>query len=100
MKTRTLRLPDDLAEAVREVGTAERIEESTAMRKLLRMGYELFVAERYRAGRVSLRSASRRMGISMSEALDTFQRLGITGNVSANDTLQSMQSLQPPGGRR
>ena len=95
MKTRTLRLPDDLAEAVRDVGTAERIEESTAMRKLLRMGYELFLSEQYRAGRVSLRSAARRMGTSMSEAMDVFRRLGISGNVSASDTLQSMQTLQP-----
>ena len=95
MKTRTLRLPDDLAEAVREVGMAERIEESTAMRKLLRMGYELFISEQYRAGRVSLRNSARRMGTSMSEAMDAFQRLGISGNVSADDTLQSMQTLQP-----
>lgn len=100
MKTRTLRLPDDLEEAVREVGAAERIEESTAMRKLLRMGYDLFLAEQYRAGRITLRSAARRMCVSMSGAMDAFQRLGVTGNVSADDTLQSLGSLPPAKGRR
>jgi hypothetical protein len=93
MRTRTLRLPDDLEKAVREVGTTERIEEATAMRKLLRMGYEVFIAEQYRAGRVSLRSAAHRMGISMSETMDAFQRLGIQGNATADDTLQSFRSL-------
>jgi hypothetical protein len=38
MTTKTLRLPDVLAAAVREVGSREDIEDSTAMRKLLRMG--------------------------------------------------------------
>jgi hypothetical protein len=93
MKTRTLRLPEDLAEAVRQVGTAEKIEESAAMRKLLRMGYELFLTDEYRAGRISLRSAAHRIGLSMSEAMDVFRRLGVSGNVSADDTLQSLESL-------
>ena len=47
MKTKTLRLPDNLAEAVREVGATEHVEESTAMRKLMHMGYDLYVAEQY-----------------------------------------------------
>lgn len=93
MTTKTLRLPDNLAAAVRDIGTREHIEESTAMRKLLSMGYEIYVAEQYRAGRISLRDAARRMGTSLSEALDALQRLGISGNVTADDTLQSLKSL-------
>ena len=93
MTTKTLRLPGNLATAVHEVGVAEHIEESTAMRKLLRMGYDLYVAEQYRAGRISLREAARRMGMSLSETLDALRRLGIAGNVTADDTLQSFTSL-------
>jgi len=93
MTTKTLRSPANLAAAVHDFGLAEHIEESTAMRKLLRMGYDMYVAEEYRAGRLSLRDAANRMGTSLSEALDALQRLGIAGNVTADDTLQSLRSL-------
>ena len=94
MTTKTLRLPDELAEAVHDVGASEHIEESTAMRKLLRLGYESYVADQYRAGRISLRQAAHRMDASLSETLDALRRLGIAGNVSADDTLESLGSLR------
>ena len=98
MTTKTLRLPEDLVAAVRDVGVTEHIEESTALRKLLRLGYELHLAEQYRAGRISLREVARRLGLSLGEAIDALQRLGIAGNVSAADTLHSLASLnRPPG---
>ena len=100
MTTKTLRMPGELAAAVRDVGADEHIEESTAMRKLLRMGYELYVAEQYRAGRISLRDVARRMGKSLSEALDTLQRMGITGNVTADDALQSLKFLDRAAGSK
>ena len=96
MTTKTLRMPDDLAKAVHQVGVGEHIEEATAMRKLLRMGYDLYVAEQYRAGRISLREAARRTGRSLSDTLDTLRHLGIPGNVTADDALQSLKSLQRP----
>jgi hypothetical protein len=94
MTTKTLRLSDDLVQAIRELGAAEHIEESTAMRKLLRMGYELYLAEQYRVGRISLRDAAGRLGVSLSETLEALQHLGITGNTGADDTLSSLRSLQ------
>ena len=73
--------------AVRDVGQNEHIEESAAMRKLLYLGIERYLAERYRAGEITLREMARRMGTSLSEALDLLQRLGIPGNVGAADAL-------------
>lgn len=93
MTTKTLRLPDVLAAAVREVGALEEIEDSTAMRKLLRMGYETYLAEQYRFGKITLRESARRMGLSLSETLDAFRQKGIAGNVGADDTLASLRSL-------
>jgi hypothetical protein len=54
----------------------------------------LDLAEPYRAGRISLRDVACRLGLSPSEALDALQRLGISGNVSAADTLRSMTSFR------
>jgi hypothetical protein len=100
MTTKTLRLSDNLLNAVHELGNAEHIEETTAMRKLLHMGYGLFLAEQYRTGRLTLREVARRMELSLSETLEALQRLGIPGNTSADDTLASLQSLAPVGRRR
>jgi predicted HTH domain antitoxin len=93
MTTKTLRLPDVLAAAVHEVGSREDVEDSTAMRKLLRMGYETYLAEQYRAGRISLREIARRLDRSLSETLDALRQKGIAGNVGADDTLESLKSL-------
>jgi predicted HTH domain antitoxin len=97
MATKTLRMPELLSEAVSEVGRIEHLEESAAMRKLLHLGYQVYLGDQYRAGKVSLREVARRLGVSLSEALDALQRLGIPGNVGAEDTLQSLASLGPPG---
>ena len=94
MRTKTLRLPDELVEAVHDVGASEHIEESTAMRKLLGMGYDLYLAGQYRAGALTLRQVARRMRASLGDALDRLQRLGVPGNVGADDTLQSLKSIE------
>ena len=79
MITKSLRLSDSMVSAIREIGRAEQIKESAAIRKLLRMGYGLYLAEQYRAGRYTLREVADRLELSLSETLDTLQRLGITG---------------------
>ncbi|MBN1670114.1 MAG: hypothetical protein JXR37_03730 [Kiritimatiellae bacterium] len=94
MTTKTLRLSDELVSAIHDVGGVEHIDDSVAMRKLLAMGYELHLAERYRQGRMTLRNVAARLHTSISEAMDLLQRLGVTGNVSANDTLESLRSLR------
>lgn len=93
MKTKTLRLPDTLTHAVREMGRSEHIEESTAMRKLMSMGYELYLAGQYRSGKISLRDVARSLNVSISEAMDRLRQLGVAGNLTADDTLQSIKSL-------
>lgn len=96
MTTKSLRLPDSLVNAIRETGRAEQIEESAAMRKLMHMGYGLYLAEQYRAGRRTLREVADRLELSLSETLDTLGRLGVTGNTGADDTLASFRSMSKP----
>lgn len=86
-------MPEDLTAEVQAVGMSEHIEESTAMRKLLRMGYELYTAEQYRLGRTTLRETARRLNRSLCDTLDVLRQLGIAGNVTADATLQSLRSL-------
>ncbi len=53
MTTKTLRIPDDLVAAVADVGKSEHVEQATAMRRLLYLGYERYVAEQYRLGNLT-----------------------------------------------
>jgi len=43
MKTKSIRIPKDMLTAIEIVEKEEKIEESTAMRKLIRIGFETYV---------------------------------------------------------
>ena len=57
------------------------------------------LTEQYRAGRRTLRDVAHRLDLSLSDTLEMFQRLGITGNTGADDTLASFRSTSKPTGR-
>jgi hypothetical protein len=61
------------------------------------MGYkspsEMYLADQYRAGRMSLRDVATRLNQSLGDTLESLQRLGIGGNVGADDTLAAFTSL-------
>ena len=99
MRTKTPRIPEELVGAVRDVGLTEHIEESAAMRKLLHLGCERYLVNRYRGGEIALREMARQLRTSLSDALDLLQRQGIPGNVGAAETLESLQTMEGVAGR-
>jgi predicted HTH domain antitoxin len=90
MKTKSIRISKDLVEAIDLVEREEKIEESTAMRKLIRIGFETYVGNLYREGKITLRRASRLLHRNQVEVLDLFMDAGIKGNLDASDVLASM----------
>jgi predicted HTH domain antitoxin len=90
VKTKSIRIPKEMAEAIAVVEKEEQIEESTAMRKLIRMGFETYVGNLYRDGRITLRRASQLLRRSHSEVIDLFMDAGIKGNLEASDVLASL----------
>ena len=91
MKTLSIRIPDDLMSALQLVGKEEKIEPSTAMRKLVRIGYETYVGNLYRLGKVTLRDAATLLNLNQIETLDLFLDAGISGNLDATDVLTSLR---------
>ena len=91
MKTRSLRLPDDLLAAVSIVEKNEHLDTAPAIRKLLRLGLQTYVADLYGEGRLTLREAAERLGLGLGEALDTLRERGVHGNVTASDVLESIE---------
>ncbi len=90
MKTKTIRIPKDLADAIAVVEREEKIEESTAMRKLLRIGFETYVGNLYKDGKITLRKAARLLRLNQIETMNVFLDAGIKGNLEASDVLVSL----------
>jgi predicted HTH domain antitoxin len=91
MRTKSIRIPKEMLEAIGVVEREEKIEESTAMRKLIRMGFETYVGNLYKEGKITLRRAARLLHRNQIEVVDLFLDLGIKGNVGASDVLFSLE---------
>jgi hypothetical protein len=91
MKTRSLRLPDELLAAISVVEKAEHLDEAPAIRKLLWLGLETYVANLYGAGRLTLREASQRLGLCLGDTIDLLRERGVSGNLTATDVLESIE---------
>ncbi len=59
------------------------------MRKLIRIGFETYVGNLYKEGKITLREAARLMNINQIEAVNIFLDAGIKGNLDASDVLNS-----------
>lgn len=95
MKTKSLRIPKELMGALELVEKEEKIEEATAMRKLMRIGFETYVGNLYKQGKVTLREAARLLNVNQIEAMNIFLDAGIKGNLGASDVMTSLQRFAP-----
>jgi len=91
MKTKSIRIPEEILSALEVVRKEEKIEESSAMRKLISMGFESYVGNLYKNGRITLRAAAKMLRLSQAEAMDLFVDAGIKGNLTAADVLVSIE---------
>ncbi len=91
MKTKSLRIPKDMMAAIELVEREEKIEEATAMRKLMRIGFETYVGNLYKQGKVTLREAARLMNVNQVEAINVFLDAGIKGNLDTSDVAASLK---------
>lgn len=91
MKTKSIRMPDELMSAIEMVEKEEKVEEATAIRKLLMIGYETYVANMYRFGKLSLAEASRLIGLTQIETLELLLEKGVKGNLDTGDVMYSLE---------
>jgi len=61
------------------------------MRKLIRIGFESYIGNLYKQGKVTLREASRLLKLSQIETMNLFLDAGIKGNLDASDVLTSLE---------
>ncbi len=93
MKVKSIRVPQDIENAIEFVSKIEKIDKTQSFRKLTRFGFEYYVAKLYLEGRVSLREVSDLLNLTLSEAIDLLLSMGIKGNIRAGDVFDSLEVL-------
>ena len=91
MKVRTMRIPEDIERGIAYVAKAEKLETAQSLRKLARIGFESYVAEAYKGGKVTLREACELLSLSPIEVIELFLEKGVKGNIRAEDVLASLE---------
>jgi len=95
MKVKSMRIPEDIDQAINYVSQLEKIEKTQSLRKLARLGFEYYVAKNYRDGRISLRNAADLLNLNLSETIDLLAEAGVKGNIRASDVIASLNSISP-----
>ena len=95
MKVKSMRIPDDIDQAINYVSQLEKIEKTQSLRKLARIGFEYYVAKSYKEGRITLRDASDLLKLNMSETIDLLAEMGVKGNIRAADVYASLMTFAP-----
>jgi predicted HTH domain antitoxin len=95
MKVKSMRIPEDIDQAINYVSQLEKIEKTQSLRKLARLGFEYYVAKNYRDGRISLRNAANLLNLNLSETIDLLSEAGVKGNIRASDVIASLNSISP-----
>jgi predicted HTH domain antitoxin len=100
MKVRSIRIPEDMDQAIQYVSQTEKIERNQSLRKLARLGFEYYVVKCYKEGKLTLREVSSLLDLTLSETIDLLIEMGVRGNIRAGDVTTSLRSFSPPGAER
>jgi predicted HTH domain antitoxin len=93
MRVKSIRIPQDIDNAIEYVSKIEKIDKTQSFRKLARIGFEYYVVSEYRKGRITLREASELLKLTLSESIDLLLEVGVKGNIRASDILESLNTF-------
>jgi len=93
MKVKSLRIPEDIDQAIDYVARSEKLEKTGSLRKLTRMGFEVYVAKSYERGKLTLREACKLLHLNLIETIDLLNEMGVKGNIKAKDVMEGLKAL-------
>ncbi|OGP98975.1 MAG: hypothetical protein A2026_05730 [Deltaproteobacteria bacterium RBG_19FT_COMBO_46_12] len=93
MKVKSLRIPEEIDQAIDYVARSEKLEKTSSLRKLARMGFEVYVAKSYERGKLTLREAANLLHLNLIETIDLLSEMGVKGNIKAKDVMESLKAL-------
>jgi len=86
-----LRIPESLLKTVRELARRERLDESTAIWKLIAMGATEYAVQLYREGKVTLREAAAMADTTVREMIEILLEHGVKGNVTLDQQRKAIE---------
>ena len=93
MKVKSLRIPEDIDQAIDYVARSEKLEKTGSLRKLTRMGFEVYVAKSYERGKLTLREACKLLHLNLIETIELLNEMGVKGNIKAKDVMNGLKAL-------
>ena len=93
MKVKSIRIPEEIDQAIDYVARSEKLEKTSSLRKLARMGFEVYVAKSYERGKLTLREAANLLHLNLIETIDLLSEMGVKGNIKAKDVMESLKAL-------
>jgi len=92
MKVKSIRIPEEIDRAIDYVARSEKLEKNSSLRKLTRLGFEVYVAKSYERRKLTLREAADLLNLTLAETIDLFGEMGIKGNISAKDVTDGLKA--------
>jgi len=93
MKVKSIRIPEDIDQAIEYVARSEKLEKTQSIRKLTRLGFEFYAAKSYERGKLTLRETSELLNLTLSETIDLLSEMGVKGNIRAKDVMESLKAM-------
>jgi hypothetical protein len=93
MKVKTLRLGDEIIKAVGYRAKREVVDETTAMRQLLKLGIKEYAIQLYKEGKITLQEAADLSNVSIRMMLDILLEHGIKGNVRMDQQNNALEYI-------
>src|SRR4030065_1662113 len=93
MKVKSVRIPEEIDKAIDYVARSEKLEKTQSIRKLTRLGFELYVAKSYEKGKLTLREAATLLNLTLSETIDLLSGMRVKGNIRAKDVMESLKAM-------
>ena len=87
----SLRLQDRDLERLDELSKALHKDKSTMARELLEYGWDFLMLEYYKEGKLSLSGLAKKLGVSISEAIDLLKERGTEAPLDFDDYLKGFE---------
>ena len=84
------RIPESLLKTIRELARRERLDEATAIRKLIPMGATEYAVHLYRDGKVTLRGAAAMAETTLRKMIEILLEHGVKGNVTVGQARKAL----------
>jgi predicted HTH domain antitoxin len=92
MKVKSIRIPEEIDRAIEYVARSEKLEKNSSLRKLTRLGFEVYVARSYDSGKITLREAAELLNLTLMETIDLLGEMGVKGNIRAKDVMDGLKA--------